>query len=47
MTNEKRAEITILVADDHPMVREGLRSMLAAPDIRVVGEAGSGQEQQF
>lgn len=44
MTNEKRAEITILVADDHPMVREGLRSMLAAPDIRVIGEARSGRE---
>ncbi len=44
MTSKKSPEITILVADDHPMVREGLRSMLAAPDIRVVGEAGSGQE---
>ncbi len=37
-------EITVLVADDHPMVREGLRSMLTAPEIHVVGEAGSGRE---
>jgi DNA-binding NarL/FixJ family response regulator len=43
MTNEKKEEITILVADDHPMVREGLHSMLATPDIRVVGEASSGR----
>ncbi|RME84293.1 MAG: DNA-binding response regulator, partial [Caldilineae bacterium] len=36
--------ITVLIVDDHPMVREGLRSMLHAPDIRVVGEAASGME---
>ena len=36
--------ITVLVADDHPMVREGLRSMLTAPDVQIVGEAGSGSE---
>lgn len=43
MTNEKKEEIAILVVDDHPMVREGLRSMLAASDMRVVGEASSGR----
>jgi DNA-binding NarL/FixJ family response regulator len=37
--------ILVLLADDHPVVREGLRGMLAAePDIRVVAEAGSGAE---
>ncbi|MFC9974824.1 response regulator transcription factor [Spirillospora sp. NPDC127200] len=33
----------VLIVDDHPMVREGLRGMLAAePGITVVGEAESG-----
>ena len=37
--------VTVLIADDHPVVREGLRGMLAAePGITVVGEAGSGDE---
>jgi DNA-binding NarL/FixJ family response regulator len=39
------APVTVLIADDHPVVREGLRGMLAAePGITVVGEAGSGDE---
>ncbi len=37
-------EITLVLADDHPMVRAGLRSMLTASRIRIVGEAGNGQE---
>ena len=37
-------EITLLIADDHPMVRAGLRSMLDDSRIRIVGEAGSGRE---
>jgi len=37
--------IRVLLADDHPVVREGLRGMLdAEPDIEVVGEAASGPE---
>ncbi|TYP89027.1 response regulator [Blastococcus xanthinilyticus] len=37
--------IRIVVADDHPVVRDGLRSMLAGvPDFEVVGEAASGPE---
>ena len=37
--------ITIMLVDDHPVVREGLRGMLEAePDLTVVGEAGSGDE---
>ncbi|BDT58379.1 DNA-binding response regulator [Massilia varians] len=39
------SEIKILLVDDHPLVRDGLRARLeAAPRLRVVGEAGSGQE---
>jgi DNA-binding NarL/FixJ family response regulator len=34
--------IRLLVVDDHEMVREGLRAILAGePDLKVVGEAGS------
>jgi DNA-binding NarL/FixJ family response regulator len=37
--------VRILVADDHPVVREGLAAMLQAePDLDVVGEAGNGDE---
>jgi DNA-binding NarL/FixJ family response regulator len=37
--------VTVLIADDHPVVREGLRGMLAAePGISVVAEAASGGE---
>lgn len=37
-------EITLLIADDHPMVRAGLRSMLSDSRISIVGEAGGGRE---
>jgi DNA-binding NarL/FixJ family response regulator len=37
--------IRILLVDDHPVVRHGLRGMLdAEPDLTVVGEASSGPE---
>jgi DNA-binding NarL/FixJ family response regulator len=37
--------IRILLVDDHPVVRDGLRGMLEAEaDLTVVGEAGSGDE---
>jgi len=37
--------ITVLIVDDHPVVRSGLRGMLGGePDIAVVGEAASGAE---
>jgi two-component system, NarL family, response regulator LiaR len=35
----------LLITDDHAMVREGIRTMLASePDLEVVGEAENGQE---
>ena len=38
-------DIRILLVDDHPLVRDGLRARLeASPRLRVVGEAGSSQE---
>lgn len=42
---ETAGPIRVLLADDHPVVRQGLRAMLAAePGIEVVGEAASGPE---
>src|SRR5919201_2218739 len=34
--------IRVLVVDDSPVVRSGIRRFLEAPDLVVVGEAGSG-----
>jgi len=39
------APVRVLVVDDHPVVRDGIRGMLAgASGIEVVGEAGGGAE---
>jgi len=39
------AAITVLIADDHPVVRQGLRVLLSVQDdIEVVGEAADGTE---
>jgi len=39
------ATIRVVLADDHPVVRSGIRSMLEkAPDIDIVGEANNGAE---
>ena len=36
-------KIRVAIADDHAIVREGIRALLAgAPDVEVVGEAGDG-----
>jgi DNA-binding NarL/FixJ family response regulator len=37
--------IRVVIADDHPLVRQGIRALLEkASDIEVVGEAADGQE---
>src|SRR5947209_11538915 len=42
--NMNQKKITVVLADDHTVVREGLRSLLnATPDIQVVGEAHNGR----
>jgi len=39
------SKITILLVDDHEVVRQGLRAYLdAQPDFKVIGEASSGEE---
>lgn len=41
----KKRTITLLLADDHPIAREGVRSILAkATDIEIVGEVENGDE---
>ena len=35
----------VVIADDHPLSREGLRAMLAGePDLEIIGEATTGRE---
>lgn len=47
MPPQKDKAITVLLADDHLMTRQGLRSILEkAPDIQIVGEAQDGDEIQ-
>ena len=37
--------IKVLVADDHPVVRDGLRALFAEyPNIDLIGEAATGRE---
>ncbi|WP_372636684.1 response regulator [Fodinibius sp.] len=37
--------IKIIIADDHPLIREGIKRVIQAePDIEVIGEAKNGQE---
>jgi len=45
MADDLRTPIRVLIADDHPIVREGVVGLLARhPDIEVVGEAADGLE---
>jgi two-component system, NarL family, response regulator len=40
-----RARIRVLIADDHPVVRDGLAAILGLQsDMKVVGQAGNGEE---
>jgi DNA-binding NarL/FixJ family response regulator len=38
------ASFRILIVDDHPMVREGVRSMLEPAGMQIAGEAGTGED---
>ncbi len=39
------AEVRVVLVDDHPIVRDGIRNLLAASEgIHLVGETGSGEE---
>lgn len=45
MSGEDAVAIRLLIADDHALVRSGLRSMLQRePGIEIVGEARNGRE---
>ncbi len=42
---DKKAPIRLVLADDHPIFRDGLRRLLEAePDLKVIGEARDGAE---
>jgi two-component system nitrate/nitrite response regulator NarL len=44
-TDRRKPMIRVVLADDHPIVRDGLKKLLTIePDIEVVGEAGDGRE---
>jgi len=43
--SSSKQSIRVLIADDHPRSRRGLRALLATwPGVKVVGEAADGQE---
>lgn len=44
MTKLESPPITVFIADDHGIVREGLRTMLEREGFDVIGEAGTGRE---
>jgi two-component system nitrate/nitrite response regulator NarL len=45
MDNRRLHPVRIVIADDHPIFRDGLRRLLEAePDLKVVGEASDGTE---
>jgi NarL family two-component system response regulator LiaR len=46
-SNKSKAKIRVLLADDHHIVRAGIRQLLeSAKDIEVIAEAGDGEEAQ-
>lgn len=45
MSTQNVNKISVLIVDDHPSLRAGVRAMLEkTPDIYVIGEAGSGED---
>ena len=47
LKSPSQEKITVLLADDHPVTRAGIRTILnTAPDIHVIGEAASGFDVQ-
>src|ERR1700758_591436 len=45
LNERKKATVRIIIADDHPIVRDGLKKLLLLEDdFQVVGEAGDGRE---
>src|SRR3974377_1479767 len=45
MSAELKGNIRVVLADDHPVVRDGLAAMInQQPDMEVVAEAGNGDE---
>src|SRR5450432_1550266 len=44
-TERRKTMIRVVIADDHPIVRDGLRKLLSLEEeVQVVGEAGDGRE---
>jgi DNA-binding NarL/FixJ family response regulator len=44
MSAAARAAIRVMLVDDHPLVRSAVRQAIEAPDVELVGEAGSAEE---
>jgi len=45
MEGSSNERITVMIVDDHPLIRQGVRAFLETqPDIEVVAEAGSGDD---
>jgi RNA polymerase sigma factor (sigma-70 family) len=44
LESSKGHPTTVLVVDDHPVVREGLKALISHRDIRVIGEAATGRQ---
>jgi two-component system nitrate/nitrite response regulator NarL len=42
--NKRKKKIRLLLVDDHPVVRRGIRSCLSVENLEIVGEAVDGQE---
>lgn len=42
--SEMNRGITVLIADDHPFLRQGIRAILAGHEMQVIGEADNGEK---